>query len=79
MIGKFEPSSNICHFCGYHNSDLTLKDRELNVQIARQNMIKTLILQLTSKNSLSLSKSNYNLNPWKVGICLGTCSLKRKE
>jgi len=28
MIGKFEPSSEICHFCGYPNSELTLKDRE---------------------------------------------------
>ena len=56
MIGKFEPSSKICHVCGYHISDLTLKDREWNVLIARQNMIKTLILQLTSKNSLSLIK-----------------------
>ena len=28
MIGKFEPSSKICHVCGYHNSELTLKDRE---------------------------------------------------
>jgi hypothetical protein len=56
MIGKFEPSSEICHVCGYHNYDLTQKDRELNVQIAGQNMIKTLILQLTSKNSLSSIK-----------------------
>ena len=57
MIGKFEPSSEICHVCGYHSSDLTLTDRELNVQIAGQDMIKTLILQLTSKNSLSLIKT----------------------
>ena len=28
MISKFKPSSKICHFCGYHNSELTLKDRE---------------------------------------------------
>ena len=28
MIGKFEPSSKICHICGYHNSELTLKDQE---------------------------------------------------
>ncbi|AKB80069.1 Mobile element protein [Methanosarcina horonobensis HB-1 = JCM 15518] len=27
-IGKFEPSSKICNVCGYHNSELTLKDRE---------------------------------------------------
>ncbi len=27
-IGRFEPSSKICNFCGYHNGDLTLKDRE---------------------------------------------------
>ncbi|AKB51109.1 Mobile element protein [Methanosarcina barkeri str. Wiesmoor] len=27
-IGQFEPSSKVCHVCGYHNSDLTLKDRE---------------------------------------------------
>ena len=27
-IGQFEPSSKICNVCGYHNSDLTLKDRE---------------------------------------------------
>jgi putative transposase len=27
-IGRFEPSSKICNVCGYHNSSLTLKDRE---------------------------------------------------
>ena len=27
-IGQFEPSSKLCNVCGYHNSDLTLKDRE---------------------------------------------------
>src|SRR4030042_286523 len=27
-IGMFEPSSKNCHVCGYHNSELTLKDRE---------------------------------------------------
>jgi len=28
MIGKFEPTYKICHICGYHNSELTLGDRE---------------------------------------------------
>jgi putative transposase len=27
-IGQFEPSSKTCSVCGYHNSKLTLKDRE---------------------------------------------------
>jgi putative transposase len=27
-IGRFEPSSKVCNVCGYHKSDLTLKDRE---------------------------------------------------
>jgi putative transposase len=27
-VGQFEPSSKICNVCGYHKSDLTLKDRE---------------------------------------------------
>jgi putative transposase len=27
-IGRFEPSSKICNVCGYHNSSLTLNDRE---------------------------------------------------
>lgn len=27
-IGRFEPSSKLCNICGYHNSALTLKDRE---------------------------------------------------
>lgn len=27
-IGQFEPSSKVCNVCGYHKSDLTLKDRE---------------------------------------------------
>ena len=27
-IGQFEPSSKLCNVCGYHNSELTLKDRE---------------------------------------------------
>jgi putative transposase len=26
-IGRFEPSSKLCNVCGYHNSELTLKDR----------------------------------------------------
>lgn len=28
FIGRFEPSSKLCHKCGYINSELTLKDRE---------------------------------------------------
>ena len=28
QIGRFEPSSKICSNCGYHKSDLKLKDRE---------------------------------------------------
>jgi putative transposase len=28
VIGKFDSSSKICHFCGYRNSELTLKYRE---------------------------------------------------
>ena len=27
-IGMFEPSSKTCNVCGYHNSKLTLNDRE---------------------------------------------------
>jgi putative transposase len=27
-IGRFEPSTKLCNVCGYHNSALTLKDRE---------------------------------------------------
>jgi len=27
-IGQWEPSSKECHVCGYHNKELTLKDRE---------------------------------------------------
>jgi putative transposase len=27
-IGRFEPSSKLCSVCGYHNKELTLKDRE---------------------------------------------------
>jgi putative transposase len=26
-IGQFEPSSRICHVCGWHNKDLKLSDR----------------------------------------------------
>ena len=28
FIGRYEPSSKLCHTCGYINKDLTLKDRE---------------------------------------------------
>ena len=28
FIGQFEPSSKMCHVCGYVNKDLTLKNRE---------------------------------------------------
>ena len=55
-IGKFEPSSKICHVCKYHNCELTLKDREWKFLISRQNMTVTLMLQLISKNLLSLIK-----------------------
>jgi putative transposase len=27
-IGRFESSSKLCNVCGYHNSELKLKDRE---------------------------------------------------
>jgi putative transposase len=27
-IGQFEPSTKICNNCGFHNKELTLKDRE---------------------------------------------------
>ncbi len=27
-IGRFEPSTKICNYCGFHNKDLTLADRE---------------------------------------------------
>uniref|UniRef100_UPI0025F92E5A zinc ribbon domain-containing protein n=1 Tax=Methanohalobium sp. TaxID=2837493 RepID=UPI0025F92E5A len=27
-IGQFDPSSKICHVCGYYHQDLELKDRE---------------------------------------------------
>jgi putative transposase len=27
-IGQFKPSSKLCNVCGFHNSNLTLKDRE---------------------------------------------------
>jgi phosphotransferase system HPr-like phosphotransfer protein len=56
MIGKFEPSSKICHVCGYHNSELTpIKIENGNLLIAKQ-MIEILMLQLTSKNSILLIK-----------------------
>ena len=28
FIGRFEPSSKLCHNCGYINTELQLKDRE---------------------------------------------------
>ena len=28
FIGRFEPSSKLCHKCGYINQDLKLSDRE---------------------------------------------------
>ena len=28
FIGRFEPSSKLCHKCGYINRELTLKNRE---------------------------------------------------
>jgi putative transposase len=27
-IGQFEPSTKICNICGFHNKELTLKDRD---------------------------------------------------
>lgn len=57
MIGKFEPSSRLCHFCGYHNSELTLiKIENGNVLIAKQKMREILMLQLTSKKLILLIK-----------------------
>ena len=54
MICEFEPLSKLCHVCGYPHSDLTLKDREWKCPNCKINKIETLMLQLTSKNSLSL-------------------------
>ena len=56
MICKFELSSKICYVCGYYNSDLTLKDREWKCPDCKTKQIETLMLQLTSKNCLSLIK-----------------------
>jgi putative transposase len=36
-IGIFKPSSKLCNVCGYHNSNLTLKDRQWKCPDCRTN------------------------------------------
>jgi transposase len=51
-IGQFVPSTKLCNVCGYHNSNLTLKEENGYVLIARQNTIEISMLQSISRNSL---------------------------
>ncbi len=43
MIAKFEPSSKICHVCGYHNFELTPKDIEWKCPDCQKKHEETLI------------------------------------
>ena len=36
LIGRFEPSSKMCHVCGYIKSDLTLKDRKWECPVCKR-------------------------------------------
>ena len=38
FIGRFEPSSKLCHNCGYVNKDLALKDREWTCPICGEHL-----------------------------------------
>lgn len=38
FIGRYEPSSKLCHNCGYINKDLTLKDREWTCPICGEHL-----------------------------------------
>lgn len=38
FIGRFEPSSKLCHKCGYINSELTLKDREWTCPVCGEHL-----------------------------------------
>ena len=48
MISKFKPSSKLCHFCGYHNSELTPKDREWKYTDCKTKHNRDIMLQLKS-------------------------------
>ena len=38
FIGRFDPSSKLCHKCGYINSELTLKDREWTCPVCGEHL-----------------------------------------
>lgn len=38
FIGRFEPSSKLCHKCGYINNDLTLSDREWTCPVCGEHL-----------------------------------------
>ena len=52
-IGRFEPPSKLCHVCGFHNSELTLKNREWNCPECKTKHGKDINAAINIKNSLS--------------------------
>lgn len=50
-IGQFESSSKICNVCGYHNSNLTLKDREWICPDCKTNHDRDINAAIKIKNS----------------------------
>ena len=79
MIGKFDSSSKICHFCGYRNSELTLKyrewkcpDRKTKHDSGINSVINIKKLSIIDQNLIGIWR------PWNVGDVIGTI-LKKEQ
>ena len=57
FIGRFEPSSKLCHKCGYINSELTLKDREWVCPVCGEHLDRDVNAAINIKN-IAFDKQN---------------------
>lgn len=57
FIGKFEPSSKLCHKCGYINQELQLKDREWICPVCGEHLDRDVNAAINIKN-IAFDKQN---------------------
>jgi putative transposase len=73
MISKFEPLSKICHVCGYHNSELTLKDREWKFPDCKTKHDRYITTEINIKEfSIIDQYLIVILYPWNAGMGFGS-------
>ena len=64
FIGQFEPSSKLCHNCGYIKKDLTLNDREWTCPICGTTLDRDVNAAINIKN---IALNNCNLKYTRLG------------